>query len=824
MDISHKYVKAHGKDDAKIMIVGECPTFNETHCLTQNRELDDILKSANIPRHQVWFSNACKYFVPPNPKVGRKIPFQVRAKNYNVDLEEQFNELRTEIKSISPNVILALGNTALWALTGRDGISDYRGSILNGMGHKVIATYDPKGLSFQESGEFKGYWNKHVILFDFLRARAQSNFRDIRLPQRTLTIAKSSYQLQDFRNRYSNFTRPAVDIEARGSCLPFCIGIAFTPTEGVTLPLWNKGEIESICQIPDSEMVEMWLIMSEMLSQNDVVGQNFKYDHDKIRRIGFNIRSLASDTMFKAFAISPELPKGLGFNTSIYTEEPFYKNEGMYEGRLEDLLLGCSRDACVTKEIDLKMDSDIDAIGMREYYENFIVPLHQFYLDMESEGFYIDRERRDALFSKYIAWSEKLSYELFQIVGEYINVGSPKQVAILLYENWKIPQRKGTGEEELTTILNLQSLKLSTEKRRGLEIILEKRRVDKTINTYLMALPDYDGKMKTTYFPCLETGRSSTGQLDPPIRPVLELLDSKNKKVKKVIGTAFQTMTKHGDIGADVRGQYIPEKGHVLIQADSAQAEARVVFLLADDEEALRDIDLRDYHAWTASWFFGGTESDYSKKVLGYEHPIRFVGKTLRHAGHLGASKKRAAISVNTDARKFKINVNITEKFAESALNTFHTKQPSIRKIFHNGIIEALNRDKRFLTASVPYGVAAKIGGRRQFLERWGDELFRQAYSYIPQRSISDNTKAAGMRLKLREPKLVRIVLESHDSLLFTVPESEVEYLGPMIREEMERAIRFDTCSLVRRDLIIPCELEIGYNYEELKKWKSSSN
>src|SRR5215510_11819577 len=108
-------------------------------------------------------------------------------------------------------------------------------------------------------------------------------------------------------------------------------------------------------------------------------------------------------------------------------------------------------------------------------------------------------------------------------------------------------------------------------------------------------------------------------------------------------------------------------KDYIFVAADSEQAEARVIFLLADDEQALNDIDNHDYHALTASWFFGGTESDYSKKILGYESPIRFVGKTLRHAGHLGAGKRRAAISVNTDARKYKIPIAITEAIAEQA-------------------------------------------------------------------------------------------------------------------------------------------------------------
>lgn len=257
---------------------------------------------------------------------------------------------------------------------------------------------------------------------------------------------------------------------------------------------------------------------------------------------------------------------------------------------------------------------------------------------------------------------------------------------------------------------------------------------------------------------------------------------------------------------------------YIFIQADSSQAEGRVVALLSDDEEALEMYETHDVHALTASWFVGGTEETWSKKILGYEHPNRFFGKTARHAGNYGASKKRLATEANTQARKYKIDFRTTEYECDKALNIFHSKNPKIREVFHNGIIEQL-REQRFLTAPIPYGIDSRVGGKRQFFERWGDELFRMAFSYIPQRAVSDNTKAAGLRLKKRI-KGIRIILESHDALLFMVREKDVDEYGYMIKEEFERAIRFDSCSLPRRDLVIPCELEIGENYMEFKKFK----
>lgn len=839
--MENKYIPGHGPIGAKIMLLAENPTYEDLKggVSFQSKdwyELDKLLRDAGINRQNCWQTTISKYFVPPSPLSGKKIPFAVRCKMAGIDLGEQIRELQEEINAVKPNVIIALGKAALWVLTGKNSIEQYRGSIMNGMGRKVIPTYNPRQLSWNAPDvEFKGYYNRQIILFDLKRARAQSEFPDINLPPRTLSIARNSFQLHEFRERNRGRIKPAVDIEARGSCLPFCIGLAYTPFEGITVPLWNVGEIESVVRIPDADLTSLWILLAEILAESDVVGQNFKYDQDKIKRLGFIIRSLASDTMLKAFAINPELPKGLGFNTSLYTEEPFYKDEGMYEGNIKDLLLGCARDACVTKEVDMAMDADIDELGIRDYYENFILKLHDLYLDIESRGFSVDPVARERLIRKYVEWDEKIRYRLFQLTGDEVNVNSPKQIGILLYENFKLPNKHGTGEEEITALLNSASAfknkKEEAIQRETCELILEGRRVRKSLGTYLMALPDFDQKMKTTYFLCNETGRTSTGQQDPPIRPEIDTVDEHGKKKTRVLGLAFQTMTKHGDIGQDIREMYIPTQGlglsifsktpefkRVFIQADSAQAEARVVFLLAGDEQALVDIDARDYHALTASWFFGGTEDDYSKKKLGYEHPIRFAGKTLRHAGHLGASKRRAAISVNTDARKYKIALQITEAIAERALKIFHTKQPRIQQVFQAGVVAQLEKNRK-LVAGVPYGIEAKSSVPRTFYERWGDELFRQAYSYIPQRSITDNTKAAGLRLK-GEFKELWIIMESHDSLLFEIDEVDVDDFLPHVKYEMERPIRFDACSLPRRDLVIPCEIEVGYNYRELNKYR----
>jgi uracil-DNA glycosylase family 4 len=814
------YVPGQGNPNAKLMILGEAPSYEEVAAKKpfvgpSGRELDRLLKDAGIPRHECWISNVSKYEVPPNT-ARKKLPFHIRARNHGIDIDQQLAELRIEINDIKPNTILALGGTALWALSGKTKISKHRGSLMWGMGNKFVPTYHPAHLLHSGTGgEIKGYWNRQVMIFDFKRAYDESNSPLLELPNRVIQICQNSGELYEFLKRYEACKRVAVDIEAGGRCIPVCIGLAFNKSHAMTIPLWNKDDISTI---PDSDLATIWIMLAKILWEKDIVGHNFNYDRDKIRRLGFAIRRIHSDTMLKAFAINPELPKGLAFNTSIYTREPFYKDEGMYEGSYRDLLFGCARDSCVTYEINDAMDADIDELGIRKFYENFLMKLPDFYLEIENNGFRINEDKRNELIEKYVEWDERLGYEMFRLSGIDVNISSPLQVHSLLFDLWKLPFRQGTGEEELTSLLNLQKGVKSEEQRKWIEKCLERRRVKKTVNTYLLALPDYDGKMRTTCFPCLETGRSSTSQQNPPIRPLVDLVGKGKQKDMKVMGTAFQVMTKHGDIGADIRGMYEPDEGEIFVQLDSSQAEARVVFNLATDEQALKDIDEHDYHALTASWFFGGTETDYSKKVLGYESPIRFAGKTLRHAAHLGAGKRRASTELNTQARKYGIPITITEAIAERALKIFHNKQPKIQKVFHAEVIECLKQSRR-LTAPLPWGTDAERGGVRIFYERWGDDLFREALAYLPQRAVTDNTKAAGIRIKRRFPE-AKIILEAHDALLFSVRREALEDFIPIAKKEMERPINFSACSLPRRLLKIPCDVEIGENYKDLKNYK----
>src|SRR3990167_10862331 len=116
------------------------------------------------------------------------------------------------------------------------------------MGFKCIPTYHPAHILHQD-GDVKGYWNKEVMLFDLRRALKQSEFSDFRLPKRNIIICRSSFQLEQWLNKYSSSIHPSIDIEAH-KCIPIMIGTAFNKDEAFVLPMW-----ENYSSMPKNEIV-----------------------------------------------------------------------------------------------------------------------------------------------------------------------------------------------------------------------------------------------------------------------------------------------------------------------------------------------------------------------------------------------------------------------------------------------------------------------------------------------------------------------------------------------------------------------------------------
>ena len=820
-----KYVPGSGPQDPALMFVGEAPGASEefTGLPFQGptgQLLDEVCREIGIDRREVYITNVVKWRPPAN--ILKRLP------EIGVDMDSCIDQLWEEINAIQPNCIVGFGNLPLKALCGKGngfkGIMKWRGSIMPsvGMDFKVVPTIHPAALlhaggeleddsyhGAKKKGPLKYSW-RHILKLDLIRAKEQSESRLYAPPERVIEIARDSVQLERFLDLYKGKDTVSVDIEVVKS-IPFCVGLAFNSWHAISVPLLDVFSWQNLEGIHDHELAAMWMLIARLLDSGiKVVGQNFKFDQRQLERVcGFKIRNFYCDTSLLAHSLHPEFPKALDFTTSIYTQEPYYKDEGREfdwrKDKIDRFLNYNGRDACVTFEVFEEMCKDareINPEGFPAWFDEFIlghvIPLHEFYYNLEETGFAVNFTKQKEVVELYDSKVKIAQEKLNKLSGFEVNVNSPKQCGYLVYEQLKFPRRKGCDEDTLVALM-ANTKRITFEQKCILEGILEVRRLliakDKA-----GARADFDKRMRTNFNICgTETGRSSTKILKPPVRPVQ-------------IGMQFHSLTKHGDYGLEAREFLVSDDGYVIVETDMSQAEARIVALLANDKYLLHLFATGvDVHRVTASWFFGVPSEKISPEQ-------RFIGKTGRHAGHYDMGKRRLMEIVNTDAKKYHINVNLSEYKAGQILETFHKQSPNIRGVFHEEIQRALQDNQATLVN--PYG------RRRQFYDRWGRELFKEAYAQLPQSTVPDHLRRAGIRARRRITEAgidARFVVEAHDALVAIVREGDVDdYLHILVRE-IQQPISFERCTIKRGEVIIPTETKVGRNYREFDK-KTGAN
>lgn len=832
------YVPGIGPSNAKLAIVGEAPGAREDEegipfAGKTGKLVEECLEVTGLTRDEVYLTNVVK-IRPPDNNLKR-----LDETGYSV--EHFIPQLKEEIELLNPNCILALGNLALTTLTGHKGIKNYRGSILPGYWNpKVVPSIHPAALfkSEEDGGSgMMGWKDLTYIKWDFKRAYEESLTSDINLPQRNLIVCRDYLNLYNFLDRNSGNDIVSVDIETFRT-IPICIGFAFNRNEAISVPLFSN--LPNWKGMPRTELLYCWHEIAKLMANPEIkkIGQNFKFDGSLLDTCvngelfyGIKTYGFFYDTLLAFKILYPELPGRLEFQTSVLTREPYYKEEGKgfnpKRDKFDRLLLYNAKDACVTFECYEESLRELQERGLEDFFFTRQMPLHHFYSRIESRGVKRDVFQQHFLLQKYSGQFKDLQAELdadirniaggdvrggsIEVGGEVIDCsvnvnsnGKNGDIPWLIYDLLEFPRRKGTDEKTLDALLRNHGQ--GDERGKILENVLKLRKIRKTIGTYIEAKSDYRGRLLTTCRISLETGRTATGILQPPVST-------------EAMGMAFQTITKHGDTGTDIRSQFIPDNGCVFIEADQRGAEARVVALLARDEKLLKMFRFEvDVHRVTKGWIDGTCpslkeffqEEDEVKckemareinKLLKelFDTEARQEGKMFRHAANLGIKKRTASIQLGCSEGK-----------AGKILKRVHETNPNIRGVFHKEIQEALeHNDMRLMNP---------FGRERVFLNKWGEELWKEAYAQIPQSTVSDQTKFAGRIIEKRLPRL-QIFCESHDCISGQIPIPEFDKAVRVFTEEFERPIDFARCTLPRGILVIPCEIKIGKkNWEEMEE------
>lgn len=625
-----------GPLEPDLMAVGEAPGKNENDegvpfVGASGELLNSCFYKAGIRRSEVFITNVVKYQPPMND--WKKLYL------INVDVTDSIKFLwEEEISKFKPKCILVIGDKALEAVTGLTGILKYRGSILlakDGV-TKVVPTIHPAALfpHYEDGKQIGGleYTYLKLIEADIARAVEESKTRVLSLPDRRLDVCHNSLDLYRFFQEYQRLDKAATDIESI-NCVPVCIGFAFNRHHAISIPLLRQIGRHKLTDMGDNELDEIWRLIDTQLRRLKLVGQNLKYDEFKCNLIGFELPDVYSDTLIKTRVIFPELPdKRLHVQSSLWTREPYYKEEGkefkLGKQPFEQLLKYNGKDCVVEFEIDEEQDIDLDDLSakfnipLRDYYYNYMMKKHKFYLKMENNGFNVDIPRQRELKKKYTEMALVVHNKIAEQVGHEVNVNSYPQMFELLYREMKLKYMKRNPTSEDTIVALLGNHAKTKEKKEILTNLLEERRIRTQKSRNISFRPDYDGRCKTSFnIGATETCRSSTGILKKPIRPTK-------------MGLAFHTISKHGRLAKDIRSMFIPDKGTVFISADSSQAEARVVAVLSEDWELLEAFDKVDIHRRTAGLIFGYTSKlilDIAPQpvvdIMEKDGPERFCGK-----------------------------------------------------------------------------------------------------------------------------------------------------------------------------------------------------
>lgn len=228
-----------------------------------------------------------------------------------------------ELSELRPNIAILLGNTATWALLHSTGISKIRGTVVEALavrGLKCLPTYHPSAILRE--------WSlRPVTILDLAKAKRESEFPDIRRPERTVYIEPSLTDLEWYYDRHLHQAKEiSIDIETAGNQIT-CIGFAPDSRSALVVPFVDPRREGSSYWPSTADEDRAWRFVRRVCQHPAAkIFQNGMYDlHFLWRSYGIIVANCVDDTMLLHHSLQPESEKGLGFLGSVYTNEASWK-------------------------------------------------------------------------------------------------------------------------------------------------------------------------------------------------------------------------------------------------------------------------------------------------------------------------------------------------------------------------------------------------------------------------------------------------------------------------------------------------------------------
>ncbi len=301
--------------------------------------LDQLLSAVGINRRECLVTNVfnlrprpandVKNLCGPAAQGIKGLPALQPGKYILAQYAPEIERLYDEIRTASPNIIIALGATASWAFLHSTGIRSIRGATTVtasgptakiGRQVKVLPTYHPAAVSRE--------WSlRPIVIADLDKAKRQSTSPEFHRPERHIWLKPTLEDLATYeRDFIAGAARLSADIETKQDQIT-CIGFAPSPSSCIVIPFFTEDG-RNYWSTVEEELIA-WGYVRRWLRDKPTVWQNALYDLNFLwSRYGIPVPRADEDTMLLHHAMQPELPKGLGFLGSIYSEESSWKYLG----------------------------------------------------------------------------------------------------------------------------------------------------------------------------------------------------------------------------------------------------------------------------------------------------------------------------------------------------------------------------------------------------------------------------------------------------------------------------------------------------------------
>ena len=492
------------------------------------------------------------------------------------------------------------------------------------------------------------------------------------------------------------------------------------------------------------------------------IGQNIKFDFIVLNNHGIEMSSM-EDTMLMSYVLDAGKNRHnmdtlseihLNHKTISFKElVGSGKNQiNFNEVELNKAMEYAAEDADITYRLYKIFNKNLKLEKLTNIYEIFEKPLIKILAFMEIKGIKVDSKFLEKLSIKFKKKIKDLEKEIFKISKKEFNIGSPKQLGEIIYNELKIAVLKKTRKGSFATNVNVLE-DLAFKGHRFPQLILDWRQISKLKNTYSDSLQEHINLNTKRVHTSFLLAATTTGRLASS-NPNLQNIPIKSED------------------GKEIRKAFISEKGFTLISADYNQIEMRILADLADVKELKKAFrNNEDIHSLTASQVFNID----IKKI---DQDTRRKAKAINFGIIYGISQYGLA-------KQIMVSNNEAEQF----LKSYFTKFPEIK--------EYMNSTIKFCRKS---GYVNNIFGRRTYIKGINDKNYnvrnfqeRAAINAPIQGSASEIMRLAMIRLNKRFKDLKniqsKVLLQIHDELIFEVPNIELKKVSTIIKEEMTSVV-----------------------------------